>query len=60
MKVFKAFINSFEAPQRSVKVKISLNFFSLSGTGMGMFKRELHKMVKTHVNNSSAVAVCYV
>ena len=31
---FKAFIKPFEAPQRSVKIKISLNFFTLSGIRM--------------------------
>ena len=33
MKTFKAFIKPFEAPQSSVKMKISLNFFTLSGIG---------------------------
>ena len=28
---FKAFIKPFEVPQRSVKIKIQLNFFTLSG-----------------------------
>ena len=32
---FKAFIKPFEAPQRSVKIKISLNFSSSSGIGTG-------------------------
>ena len=27
MKVFKAFIKPFEAPKRSVKIKIQLNFY---------------------------------
>ena len=31
------FIKPFEAPQRSVKIKISLNFLSSSGIGMGRF-----------------------
>ena len=35
MKVFKAFIKPFEVPQRSVKIKIKLNFFSLFGIGTG-------------------------
>ena len=35
MKVFKAFIKPFEAPQRIVKIKILLNFFSSSGIGTG-------------------------
>ena len=39
MKVFKAFIKSFEAPKtKSVKIKISLNFFPSSGIGMGRVK----------------------
>ena len=33
MKALKAFIKPFEAPQRSVKIKIELNFFTLSGIG---------------------------
>ena len=35
MKAFKAFIKPFEAPQRSVKIKIEVNFFYLSGIGAG-------------------------
>ena len=31
MKVLKAFIELFEAPQRSAKIKIQVNFFSSSG-----------------------------
>ena len=38
MKAFKAFIRPFEAPQRSTKIKIQLNFFSSSGVGMGRVK----------------------
>ena len=34
MKAFKAFIKPFEAPQRSAKIKIYVNFFFLSGTRM--------------------------
>ena len=38
MKAFKAFIKTFKAPQRSVKIKIELNFFSLRpGLGQGYF-----------------------
>ena len=29
MKAFKALVEPFDAPQRSVKIKISVNFFSL-------------------------------
>ena len=35
MKVFKAFITTFEAPKRSVKIKIQVNFFPLSRIGTG-------------------------
>ena len=35
MKAFKALIKPFEAPQRRVKIKILLNFFSLSGIVTG-------------------------
>ena len=38
MKALKAFIKPFEAPQRSVKIKASLNFFSSSGIGKGRVK----------------------
>ena len=31
MKAFKVFINAFEAPQRSVKIKNYVNFLSSSG-----------------------------
>ena len=33
MKAFKAFIKPFESTQRSVKIKISINFFSSSRLG---------------------------
>ena len=33
MKAFETFIKPFEAPQRSVKIKIQLNFFSSSKIG---------------------------
>ena len=35
MKAFKAFIKAFEAPQRSVKIKIYVNFLYLSTIGDG-------------------------
>ena len=35
---FKAFIKPFEAPQRSKKINIQLNFFSLSGIETGRVK----------------------
>ena len=38
MKAFKAFIKPFEAPQRNVKIKIEVNFLSLSGVGTGKVK----------------------
>ena len=38
MKAFKAFIKSFEAPQRTVIIKISVNFLYSSGIGTGMVK----------------------
>ena len=38
MKAFKAFINPFEAPQRNVKIRIQLDFFSSSGIGTGRVK----------------------
>ena len=34
MKAFKAFTKHFEAPQRSVKIKIYVNFFSSFGIGV--------------------------
>ena len=38
MKTLKVFIKPFEGPQGSVKIKIELNFFSLSGIGTGEVK----------------------
>ena len=38
MKVFKAFIKHFVAPQRSVKTNILVNFYSLAGNEMGTVK----------------------
>ena len=35
MKAFKAFIKPFEAPQRSVKIKIEVNYFPSSEIGAG-------------------------
>ena len=35
MNTLKAFIKAFEAPQRSVKITIYVNFFSPSGIGTG-------------------------
>ena len=35
---FKDFIKPFEAPQRSVEIKILINFFSSSGKGTGRVK----------------------
>ena len=47
MKALKAFIKPFEAPQRSVKVKISVNFFLRPELGQGwvktiLFLRTIH------------------
>ena len=39
MKAFKAFIKPFEALQRSVKIKMYVNFFSSSGIGAGRVKK---------------------
>ena len=41
----KAFIKPFEAPQRSVKIKISVNFFSLSGMEAGRVKTSEYNRV---------------
>ena len=38
MKFLKAFIKPFEAPQRSEKIKIKVNFLSLCGIGTGRVK----------------------
>ena len=40
MKALKAFIKPFEAPQRSVKINISFNFFSSSGIETGSIKMQ--------------------
>ena len=39
MNALKTFIKPFEARQRSVKIKIQLNFFSSSGIGTGRVKK---------------------
>ena len=39
MKAFKAFVKPFEAPQGSVKIKISFIFFVLPGIGTLRVKR---------------------
>ena len=39
MKAFKAFINHFESPQRSVKMKIQVNFISSFGIGNRVQKK---------------------
>ena len=46
MKTFKAFLKPFEAPQKGVKTKIQLNFFSSSGIGTG---REVYGEI--HIQN---------
>ena len=40
----RAFIKPFEAPQRSVKIKIYLNFFTLPGIGTLRVKNHLNKI----------------
>ena len=35
MKAFKVFMKPFEAPQRSAKIKVQLNFYSSSRIGTG-------------------------
>ena len=40
--VFKAFIKPFKALQRSVKIKIYVNFLSLSETEMGNLKVKMY------------------
>ena len=41
MKAFKDFVKPFEAPQKSVKIKIYFNFFSSSGIATGRVKRNI-------------------
>ena len=54
MKAFKAFIKLFEAQQRSVKIKIYINFSSSSGIGTGRvnFILELYQL------NSILIIMC--
>ena len=40
LKALKAFIKPFEVPQRSVKIKIYFNFFTLSGIGKTSLKKK--------------------
>ena len=51
MKAFKAFIKPFEAPQRSIKIKIQLKFFSSPET---IVKRD--KLLLT--TNAFSLIVC--
>ena len=39
IKTLRAFIEPFEAPQRSMKIKIYGDIFQFSGIGMGRAKR---------------------
>ena len=48
MKVFKAFIKPFEAPQRSVKIKLQVIFFSSSGIETGRVNEYLSMDLLTH------------
>ena len=41
----KAFIKPFEAPQRSVEIKVSANYLSSSKIGMGMVNRPINDFV---------------
>ena len=50
MKAFKAFIKPFEAPKRNVKIKIELNFFSLSGIRTGRVKTLLSENIQSIVS----------
>ena len=45
MKAFKAIIKSFEAPQRSMKIKLCVNFLSSSGIRTGRVKANIFKKV---------------
>ena len=49
MKALKAFIKPFEATQRSVKIKIELNFFSSSGIGTGRVNYLLITSISTYI-----------
>ena len=40
MKVFKAFINPFETPRKSVKIKLEVSFLPSSGIGTGRVKKK--------------------
>ena len=51
MKVLKTFIKPFEEPQRSVKIKIQVNFFPLSiRDGMGRDKVNFFDQATNEVN----------
>ena len=65
MKAFKAFIKPFEAPQRSVKIKIYLNFLSSSGIGTGRVKMMIiyisfRRYLKKNDLNTTKVIFCDV
>ena len=54
MKVFKAFTKLFETPQRSVKIKILVNFFSSSGIRTGRANHYFNALFKLLVNQASS------
>ena len=47
----KVFIKPFEAPQRSVKIKVLVNFFSSSGIGTGRVKNAIRFASNTLMSN---------
>ena len=51
MKAIKTYIKPFEAPQRSVKMKIKLNYFFSFGIGTGKIKYELRSFFAKAVNS---------
>ena len=53
----KAFIKPFEAPQRSLKTKIYVNFFSSSEMKVGRVKT-LYKNVDMRYNMFSQAGIC--
>ena len=47
MKAFKAFIKPFETPQRSMKIKLCVNFFPSFAIGTGRVNKQCSRHIET-------------
>ena len=59
MKAFKVFIKPFEAPQRSVKINIQVDFLSLSGIGRERLRYQNYiKYIKITNKDTETLKYC--